>query len=67
MTLKDAINVVEQALEIARKAGVYSFGDSAMIFSAMSVLSPLKNQEEKQNENPEVQAPDPAKGKKGNK
>lgn len=42
MNLKDAISVVEQALEIARKAGVYTFADSAMIYSALGTLAQLK-------------------------
>jgi hypothetical protein len=47
MTITEALNVIDQALDMGRKAGVYTFGDAALIFNAMGVLSQLKDKEPK--------------------
>ena len=64
MSVKEAINVVEQALDMARKAGIYSFGDSTAIYQALLTLVPLKeakNDEAGDNNSPAVEKAPKAK------
>lgn len=58
MTTVEAINVIEQALEIGRKAGAYTFRDSTLIFNALGVLSQLKEAEENKQAAPTQVAPE---------
>ena len=38
LTPTNALKVIDEALKVAQKAGVYSFRDSAVIYSSMLVI-----------------------------